>query len=74
VDLRLFVNWCFIQDDNPDDNDVLAPHFAGQYKQKFSLYIYAPISHLLYHLGPMAFEDRNWDVMTLTDVSSSHWH
>ena len=76
MDPRSSINWCCIQDDNPDDSDdsdVSAPHFAGRYKQKFSLYTYAPISHFLYHLGPTAFKDGSRDVMTLTDANSARW-
>ena len=52
---------CCIQDDSPDnldDSNVSVPHFASKYRQ----YTYAPISQLLYHLGPMAFAPSgNWD-------------
>ena len=37
-------------------------------------YTYAPISQLLYHLGPMAFTPSgNRDFLTLTDANSTRW-
>ena len=68
VDLRSFTDRCYIQ----DDNNVPAPHFAGRYKQKFSLYTCAPISHCLRHVRPTAFADGSRDI-PLTDVNSAHW-
>ena len=68
---------CCIQDDSPDksnDSNVSAPHFTSKHRQKFSLYTYAPISQLLYHLGPMAFAPSgNQDFLTLTDANSTRW-
>ena len=44
-----------------------------QYRQKFMPYTYAPVSHILYHLGPTAFKGDSCGTMTVTDANKHCW-
>ena len=63
-----------LQDDGNSDDELeeVALPFLGRYRN-FDLHTQAPIKHLLYHLGPVAFVGDNQSNLTLTDISHGLW-
>lgn len=62
-------------DDESDDDANPSPIFSGLYKHRFHLHTYAPIAHLLYHLGPNAFKPTQnaHQALSLTNTNASRW-